>query len=222
MSVHLRKKENADNTVSLYLDIYHSGKRSYEFLKGLKILKPARTAFDRQTNKQNLQLAEQIRVKRSQELEANDYNVTPNFKSKVDFISYFENFANKYPKKDKRVILAALYKFKEFLKETGRKSVSALEVDEALVFEFKEYLESTLNGESPANYFSKFKRVLKQGARDKILQSNPASDVTIKKKEGIKKDTLTIVEIQELVKTPSTNDQVKKAFIFSCYTGLPD
>lgn len=220
MTVTLRKKENADGTVTPYLDIYHNGKRKYEFLTGLKLLKPARTAFDRQTNKQNIQLAEQIRAKRSQEIETNDYQITPKFKSKVDFVSYFENFAKRYPKKDKRVIISALYKFREFMRETDRKSISAGQVDEAFVIEFKEYLESALNGESPSNYFSKFKRVLKQATREKILPFNPATEVTIKKKASIKKEILSIEEIQKLAATPCTNDTVKRAFLFSLYTGL--
>ena len=35
LGVSLRKKANKDNTTSLYLDIYHNGKRSYEFLQHL-------------------------------------------------------------------------------------------------------------------------------------------------------------------------------------------
>lgn len=220
MAVQLRKKFNSDGTVSQYLDIYHNGKRSYEFLSKLKLLKPARTPFERKTNKENIQLAEQIKTKRSQELTANDYQVTPSFRNRTDFTEYFENFANRYTKKDKRVIISALYKFREFLRETGRKTVSANQVNESFVIEFKEYLESKLNGESPANYFSKFKRVLKHGTRERVFLTNPSSEVTIKKRETIQKEILSIDEIQQLAKTPSTNDHVKSAFIFSCFTGL--
>jgi integrase/recombinase XerD len=41
MSVILRKRKNSDGTTSLLLDIYHNGKRQYEFLKELKLCKPA-------------------------------------------------------------------------------------------------------------------------------------------------------------------------------------
>jgi len=37
MSVSLRKRKKADGTISLHLDIYHDGKRSYEFLSELKL-----------------------------------------------------------------------------------------------------------------------------------------------------------------------------------------
>ncbi|MBE7170545.1 MAG: hypothetical protein INR73_08140 [Williamsia sp.] len=42
MSVKLRKRKNSDGTTTLYLDIYNNGKRPYEFLKHLKLDKPAK------------------------------------------------------------------------------------------------------------------------------------------------------------------------------------
>jgi hypothetical protein len=52
MSVKLRKRENADGTTTLLLDIYHNGQRRYEFLKHLRLVKPANPA-DRAANKEN-------------------------------------------------------------------------------------------------------------------------------------------------------------------------
>jgi len=52
------------------------------------------------------------------------------------------------------------------------------------------------------------------------MLTNPAQEISISSKGGIKKQILTPDEIQLLVKTPITNEQVKKAFIFSLFTGL--
>jgi hypothetical protein len=74
MSVTLRKRKNSDGTISLILDIYHNGVRKYEFLKELKLAKPS-SLKDREKNKQNLELAEKIVVKKAQELSAADYDI---------------------------------------------------------------------------------------------------------------------------------------------------
>lgn len=50
MSVTLRKPKNSDGSTSLLLDVYHNGKRTYEFLKDLKLRKPANPT-DRQSNR---------------------------------------------------------------------------------------------------------------------------------------------------------------------------
>jgi site-specific recombinase XerD len=93
-------------------------------------------------------------------------------------------------------------------------------VDENLVYDFKTYLEDKLNGESPANYFKKFKMVLKYGIRKKIFLINPSQDISIKTKSSIKKQILSNEEIQLLAATPCGNPEVKRAFIFSLFTGL--
>jgi integrase/recombinase XerD len=219
MSVTLRKRKNNDGTTSLILDIYHNGKRKYEFLKECKLVK-SKTPFDRVNNNEKLELAKNILHTRSIELESNNYDIASKFKNRIDFIEYFENYNNSYGKKDIRVLQACLNKFKEFLKEENMKSINSNELDEKLMFNFKEYLESTLNGTSPATYFKRFKKVLNQGVRDKIFTFNPATNVTIKENEGIIKDILNFDEIILLSKTDCPNKEVKRAFLFSCLTGL--
>jgi len=219
-NVQLRRKENSNGTVSLYLDIYSRGKRRYEFLS-LKLIKPARTALDRVNNQQNLQLAEQIRNNKANELAANDYQIQPKFKSKVVFLEYFDNFVNKYTKKDKRILVASYHKLIEFMRDQDKISLSINQVDGLFVSDFKEYLESHLNGESPANYFKKFKMVLKKALTEKLIHQNPASDIIISSRnDSINKEILSSEEIELLYQVPCTNDQVKKSFIFCCFTGL--
>jgi integrase/recombinase XerD len=220
MGVSLRQKENNDGTTSLYLDIYHNGKRKYEFLQQLKILTKPKNTKERASNKEKMELARNIVSKRQLELESIDFDITPKFKQNIDFIEYFNNFISNYRKRDKRVIEATFNKFKSYLKEAEIRSLSVKQLDESIVHEFKNYLSENLKGESPANYFKKFKLVIKQAVRQKIMTSNPAQDVSIKAKQSIKKQILTPDEIQQLAATPITNEEVKRAFIFSLYTGL--
>lgn len=222
MGVKLREKKNSDNTTTLYLDIYHKGKRSYEFLQHLKLISKTSNPVEKQKNKKNKELANKILINRQHELEGNDYNITPKFKQNIDFVAFFQDFNKNYKKKDLRVLEACLNMFKAYLKEAQIKTLLAKELDENIVNEFKNYLTEKLNGESPANYFKKFKLVIKQAVRKNIMSKNPALEISIstKAKQGIKKQVLTNEEIQLLVKTPMTNNEVKSAFIFSLYTGL--
>lgn len=219
MSVQLRKRKNADGTTSLYLDIYHNGERQYEFLKECKQIKPV-TPIDRQSNSDKQKLAKEIANKRAMDLQSSDYDMTPSFKTKIDFLEYYQQYIDKYSKKDVRVMINSKMKFEAFIKDEGYKSITTKQITESLVNDFKEYLESTMNGESPSTYFSRFKKVVRQATRDKVFTANPASDVTIKKKESVKKDVLTFEEIQKLLDTPLTSKEVKRAFLICCYTGM--
>ena len=91
MSVKLRKRKNSDGTISLNLDIYEAGKRDYEFLNHLKLQKPSNPA-DRQSNKENFQLAEKIAVKRAHELAAGDYSIVTDAGKKTLVIEWMQSF----------------------------------------------------------------------------------------------------------------------------------
>lgn len=74
ISVKLRKRKNANGTVSLRLDIFHDGKRWVETLKELQLIKFA-NLVDRKTNKENFTLAEKIAVTRAHQLQSTDYSM---------------------------------------------------------------------------------------------------------------------------------------------------
>jgi len=219
MSVTLRQKKNSDNSISLYLDVYKDGKRHKEFLKECKLTKGSSVA-DRANDKDRLALAKKIAVQRAAELQANDYNMIAEHKSKVDLISYFDSYIASYTKKDIRNVVGVTNAFKEFLKQKGHKNLSVRGLTEVMVRDFAEYLQNKCEGEGAASYFARFKKMLKQAIREKIILVNPAIEVTIKRDESITKDILTLAEIQKLANTETANESIKQAFLFSCFTGL--
>ena len=219
MPVYLRKRKNSDGSTSLLLDVWHNGKRSYEFLKECK-LSNSKNPIAKQEDRKKIALAEQIRNKRALQLQSGEYDILPSFRQDIDFLAYFQAYLDKYKKKDARLLVACFNKFKQYLQESNISSLNARQLDEALVEDFKEFLEASLNGESPANYFKKFKKVMKQAMRDKIISINPAAELTARRNEGVKKEILNFDEIKLLAITPANNEQVKRAFLFSCLTGL--
>lgn len=219
MSVSIRKITNKDLSTSIYLDIYHNGRRRKEFLKECKLHK-ASTPTDRANNKEKIRLAEQIRNKRELELQANEEGIITQSQSKVEINAYFKNYLDQYNKKDKRNVEGVYRKFLEFLNNEGIKITTMKQITESIVEDFAESLKSELKGEGPSSYFARFKKVLKRAVKDKVIIQNPASEVTITRENNITKEILTMPEIQELASTELSNEEVKKAFLFSCFTGL--
>ena len=101
MSVKLRMKYLSGGRKSLYLDIYHNGKRHYDFLKlildqEIKVKKEADKdifLLSKQikvANSEKLLLAETIRANRESELQFADHDIIPSFKRNADFVQYFQ------------------------------------------------------------------------------------------------------------------------------------
>ncbi|PQJ09383.1 integrase [Flavipsychrobacter stenotrophus] len=220
MSVTIRKKPLANGLTALYLDVYQNGKRHKENLENCRLVTNATTVADRKRNKEIKELAENIRVKREQEIISLSYDVVASFKGNVDFIEYFENYISNYTKKDKRNMEGVCKRFQTFMKNEGIKSLTMRQLTESIVYKFSEYLMDTSEGEGASSYFKRFKKMIKNAHRDKIILSNPAEEVTIKRDESLIKSVLTSEEIQILSKTPISNQQVRNSFLFCCHTGL--
>lgn len=219
MSVKLRKRKNSDGTTSLYLDIYHEGERKYEFLKHLKQSKGT-TPADRQTNKDNLELAKKIAINRAQQLSATDYNMVTDIGKKTSVAEWMQNFIDKYQKKDKRNLQGALNRFTDYLSEENKTGVTFGSINEVLIEGYQDYLKRHNKGEGSSSYFNRFKKMMKQARKEKLMLENPAENVKTKQGKARKKDILTLEEIKTLFETPCQSEDVKRAALFSCVTGL--
>lgn len=218
MPVYLRKKQGKKKS-RYYLDVYHNGQRHYEFLDLYMI--NSRNPFDTETNRQHKELAEQIRAKRAIELESGNYEIEPKHKQNIYFVEYFEAWKKKYPNKDVRLAIACYNYFLKFLDANGiSRKITNKEVNKELVKKFRAYLDTKLNGETPYNYFGKFIKLCNDATEDKVFNVNPCKGIQNKRPDGLKKDILSIDEIQALKAANCPNDEVKRAFLFSLNTGL--
>ncbi len=96
----------------------------------------------------------------------------------------------------------------------------AMDITENLCRRFRQYLLDKFNGETPANYFSEFKKVIRAATKDNYWRHNPVEDVNSKTNPSKKlKENLEADEYIKLLHAPCLNETVKDAFIFSCYTG---
>ncbi|MBC5773132.1 site-specific integrase [Pontibacter sp. KCTC 32443] len=215
--VKLRARKMPKGGESLYLDYNENGKRKYDFL-GLHLTENPKTSKERQQNKDNQLLAERIRSERELQLSKNTLIVKASVQRKADFLLYLKEYTEAYPKKDKRVIKAMASQFKKFVGEPPIFPFSEITV--RLCSRFRMHLELNCKGSTPYNYFKKFRKVIKQAVKDGIIGYNPAEDVENRYTEGIEKDVLTTDEIQKMADKECFLPEVKRAFLFSCVTGL--
>ena len=217
MKVHLRKRELSKQgpgkpRYSLYLDIYYSKlKRVREFI-GI-YLDPKENKTYRQ---EKLGLAENIKAKRTLELINEEYGFPSKEKQKQNFVEYFEYQMNRRTGHTK-IPWSNTYKY---LIQYSNGSVLFANVDKTWLEGFQTLLLKSLSPSSASLYFSKLKCALRESVKDRILISNPADQLDPIKTQQKEREFLTVDEIRNIMNTPCRNEQVKKAFLFSCFTGL--
>jgi len=236
MKVILRKRQHTyKGKISLYLEIYkgtvkdQNGKikalRDYEYLDLFLIDQP-KNPIDKQQNKEILNLAESIKAKRELEIKNGIYGFTNDFKKQTNFIDYFKDQMEKR-KQSKGNYDNWDSTLKHITKFAGT-NLSFKEIDESFCEDFRNYLENKakktngmpLSSSSVSSYFNKFRAALKEAVRKKLILSNPAMDVSITKGEENIREYLTLDELKAIAKTECRYDVLKRAFIFSCLTGL--
>lgn len=168
-----------------------------------------------------MELANKIRAKREHEMQNDIHGFVSTHKMNIDFVVYFEKFSDSYPKRDKRTLISAFNKFKEFLKTKKQKeSLLSKHITEDLLQEYRDYLEENHTGETPHNYFKKFKMVVRKAVKEGILRMGYTADIKNPTNTSKVKDVLNSDELTILSKTELENTEVKRAFLFSCLTGL--
>ncbi len=219
MGVTLRERINKDGSTTFILDIIHNGIRKRENLSNIKLVKSS-NPIDRQTNKENRELAKRIATKRAQELEANDYNTMTETGKKTLVVDWMQNYVNNYTKKDKRNMQGALNHFLQYLQTQKVNGLTFHRLSDLIIAGYRDYLMSISKGEGAASYFARFKKMVKRAYFEKLMLTNPSADVKTIRGESKKKDILTLNEIKILANTPIESQEVRRAFLFSCMTGL--
>ena len=187
------------------------------------------TKFEKQHNKETLQLVEQIKSKRIAEAASGQHGFTSTNKISTNFYSYFnqvmESKKTNESSKNYDLWQACLIHVKRYY------------LDESLTFEqvtvewvegLRRYFDSQAKTKSgnlissgtASTYFNKVRAVINEAYTKEIITKNP-----LKLVKGIKvipsdRVYLGLDEVRALVKTDCRYDILKNAFLFSCLTGL--
>lgn len=221
MGVALRKR-TVKNKERLYLDVYENGQRKAEFLSLYLYKRPA-NELEKQHNKEVKLTAETIRAKRELALSASDYEIQSSSNKRLDFLEYCDKYISIYQKKDIRMIKYSVRYLRDYLATKDRSTLPLKYITEAFCMGFRDWLycHKNLTGETPYDFFARFKKILKAATREKLFAGNPASEVPNKMPQpSVVKDVLLIEEIQQLALTKAGNETIKRAFLLACFTGL--
>ena len=224
-NVTIREKPMKNGNASLFLDIYNDGIRTKEYLKLYIITKP-RSSADREANRQVWELAEKIRIERESAINHQRHGIPSPINKKINLLDFFEAYYTSYTKKDIRIILGAIDRFKDFLKQAYPNYQNHIKPDQLskqMIKEFVDYLESKSTGEGARGYFQRFKKIISNAEENDFITKNPCKGVICRVDDSaLKKDILSIDEMQLLIKTKyvGQNLEVRRAFIFCLYAGL--
>lgn len=233
--IRLRKRQTPSGNYSLYLDIYLNGERSYEYLKLYLI--PERTRADKEKNRETLKLAEAIKSKRIVELRNGEFGFKDDYATNTLFFEYYRAMCEKRLGAESRGNWGNWYSCLHHLRiYEKREKITFAEITPEWVQGFKDYLENRaiawahdsrqrvkerlLSRNSKVSYFNKLRACLNQAFDDRIIARNPMRGIEGFKPEEGTRMYLTLDELKRLANTTCEYDGVRRAFLFSCLTGL--
>ena len=209
----MRRRTLPSGNVSLYLDIYHGGVRTYEYLKLYLVKEKGRK--DKEKNRQTMALAEAICAKRLVEVRNGQYG----FKSRetVNLLEYVQRIIESKKGSTRRRYSA----LQGILQGWCRPSMTLEDVNATWFTAFLSKLEKQRYARNTmAVYVATFRYIINQACREGLLSSNPIAGVKGIGYEETNRVYLTVEEVRKLVETPCDNDVTKRAFLFGCLTGL--
>ena len=233
--IKIREKKLRNGNISLYLDIYRNGKREYEFLK--LYLVPEKTRQDKEQNKRTMLLANSIKAKRMVDLQNGEFGFKSAYKEETLFYPYYRNMCEKRLGKESRGNWGNWRScLKHLEKYEPNQNITFAEITPKWVQGFRDYLENDavawgndyrkrikdhpLSRNSKLSYFNKLRACLTQAYEDRIIQYNPIRGIENFKEEEGTRMYLTIDEVKKLAQTECEYPNIKRAFLFSCLTGL--
>jgi integrase len=235
MQISLKKKKINNNKYSLYLEYYKGSQldkdgkrihiRDFEYLKLYPHQNP-KSAAEKKENKEIELLSEQILSIRKAEFFQGKFDIKNTSKSKRRFLDYFvEKTEEKIdsPKNYGNWTATLVH-----LKKCISPNLLFEEIDENFVKRIRNYFEkeaktksdTLLSLNSKYSYYNKFKASLRSAFDDGYLSINFASKTKSFEQAESQREYLTHQELQVLASTDCKYDVLKRAFIFSCLSGL--
>ena len=231
--VRIREKRLNDGNVSLYLDMYYMGARKKEELK--LYLVPEVNAAAKLQNRNTLKLAEQIKAERILDIQQHGL---VNWESVKKGRMTLATWVEKYTKDENGLTPASMRskrnaqaRVEEYLLYIGKPNLALKEVDKDFCKGFIAFLKTctfnngkkTLGSTTCRIFMNRLAAALNMAVREGLIDNNPFKLLDAKEKPQKKsamREFLTIEELRTLIATPCRYEIVKKAFLFSCFTGL--
>lgn len=235
--IRIRERKLADGNISLYLDIYVKGTRKYESL-GLYLI-PKGLPNAKAANARTRSIAEKIKSDRIIALQDRGIKQWDKIKRSnmplLDWLIQYEQDSAGFTPSTLKGRMDMRKKVEEYLEKEGLSYIGMNEIDQNFCRGFLRFLETAKNSVAKKqenrtiskgcahHHQAVLNGALNKAVREGILQQNPMKMLDKREKfqpSPEEREFLTIDELRNLMDVPCANDQVKKAFIFSCFTGL--
>jgi integrase len=204
------------NKQSVYIDIFRSGKRDRRYLK-LYLNLGSNT---KRQDKETLKIAQETRDYWENQLYTDETGFKlPSKQSKAKFLPCFKEITDTKTGGTYKPYINTYKKLIKFTDKYYGGDVSFSRINKQFCLKFKDYLLEEVGQNTAHNYYSKLKVVLNLVIEKGYISENPARGIVIEK-ENSKKEFLTIKELRALNETECPDEQTKRAFLFTCFTGL--
>ena len=233
--VRLRQKKLTNGNISLYLAIYVNGHREYEFLKLYLI--PEKTKADKAQNRETLAVANSIKAQRIIDIQNGVHGFKGDYKEQTLFYDYYNTLTNRRKKKESKGNFSNWASCLHHLKKYDpRTNLTFADITPKWIQGFRDYLEHDaeafgcdrrerkdkrpLSQNSRQSYFNKLRACLRQAYEDGIIRTNPMRGITGFSGEEGTRQYLTLEEVRAMAAADCDYPEIKRAFLFSCLTGL--
>ena len=183
-------------------------------------------------------MAESILAKRRVEVQNGEFGFKSDFANDTNFYEYYKRLCSERLGKESRGNwgnwLSCLRHMEKY--DPKLQSRTFADITPKWVLGFKEYLEKEayawgcdfrerikdhpLARNSKVSYFNKLRACLRQAIEERVIAVNPMLGIDGFKPEEGKRMYLTLDEVRLLAQTPCPYPNIKRAFLFSCLTGL--
>lgn len=202
-------------------------KRDYEPLE-LYLYENPKTQAERQHNKEMLRQAEAARSARLVESHSNKFQLEDRVKLASSFYDYYDKLTASKESGSSSNYSIWISAGKHLRSYHGRAELTFEELDKKFLEGFRKYLleepltksQSKLAKNTASSYFNKVRAALNEAYREGIIRDNPVQRVKSVKAENTQRTYLTLDEVRAMTKAECRYDVLKRAFLFSCTTGL--
>ncbi len=208
------RESELTGTESIYLDIYHQGKRTYKFLN-LYLNKPKskNDILVYNQNAENLRIAENKRVELENQIRSGTYAELRN--DKITLIELIEK------KIDDVKVYHTKVNYQTFLNHIKKfKDVKISKFNIQYWNDFRKYLENQgMESSTIAEYQIKLKSILNSAYKNNLINAESLKNLEIVKSSNKVRNFLTESEINK-IKECKFDNIFKDKVLFSIYTGI--
>ena len=225
--VRIRCKELANGNKSVYLSINVNGRRTYDYLRLYLI--PEVDAAAREQNKQTMQAVYAIKAQRIMSITNGIAGLKDKSRIKMRLVDWLEIFRDAQVERGRQSarnwVNSVLNAVREHSPNVTLAEMTKEYCNGFMVFLLNDYITYKHTHPSKStvmNYLKCLKAAFNMAIEEEIMDDNPVLRLRmdVLKGGGTKREYLTVDEVKKLIDTPCKREDIKAAFLFSCFCGL--